>query len=141
MIHVLIVDDHKLVREGITLLVHKAKDIRIVSEARDGFEAITLAEQLQPDVILLDIEMPKLNGLRALQRVSEVAPRARILMLSMRRDEESVRASFNSGAHGYLLKDSGRDELIQAIHDAHNGLRVVSPSVSDFFSTGAADPA
>ncbi len=131
MIRVLIVDDHQLVRQGLAALLMKAKDIEIIGEARDGQEAIEQAQQLRPDVILMDIEMPRLNGLRATAQLTALGNPARVLVLSMRDDEKDVRAAVESGAIGYLVKNSSREELIEAIRAVSIGnpafSRVVAP--------------
>ncbi len=132
MIRVLIVDDHQLVRQGLSALLMKAADIEIVGEARDGLEALDVAQQLGPDVILMDIEMPRLSGLRATEQLTAQRNPARVLILSMRDDEKDVRAAVESGAIGYLVKNSSREELIDAIRCVNGGNRVFSPAVSAF---------
>lgn len=134
MIRVLMVDDHQLFREGLRLLLKKAQDIEIVGEARDGQEAIAQAEQLRPDVILMDIEMPGVNGIQATQRLTTAGTRAQILVLSMRTDERDVREAAESGAKGYLIKNISREELIEAIRSVHKNKPVASPSIARFFS-------
>ncbi len=115
-------------------LLLKARDIHIVGEARDGQEAIDLAQRVNPDVILMDIEMPRLNGLRAADQLKALGHPARILMLSMKTEEKDVRAAARSGAQGFVVKNSSRDELIGAIRSVYQGKRVVSPSIAPFFS-------
>ncbi len=134
MIRRLIVDDHQLVRQGLCALLMKAQDIEIVGEARDGQEALELAQLVQPDVILMDIEMPRLNGLRATAQLAAARNRARVLVLSMRDDEKDVRAAVEAGAIGYLVKNSSREELIQAIRSVYQGHPVYSPSVTGFLA-------
>ncbi len=133
MIRVLMVDDHQLFRQGLRLMLMRAPDIEIVGEARDGKEAIEMAQRLQPDIILMDIEMPGMNGIEASQRLKQMGHPARILMLTMKTGQEDVRRAAQSGADGYVVKNSGRDELIQSIRSLHHGIQVVSPSVSSFF--------
>ncbi len=132
MIRVLIVDDHQLVRQGLMALLIKARDIEIVGEARDGQEAIELAQQKHPDVILMDIEMPRLNGIRATAQLTALGHPARVLILSMRDDEKDVRDAIQSGALGYLVKNSSREELIEAIRCVNQGNPIFSPSVASF---------
>lgn len=132
MIRVLIADDHQLVRQGLVALLMKAHDIQIVGEARDGQEAIEMAERLRPNVILMDIEMPRLNGLRATAQLTAQQHPARVLILSMRDDEKDVHAALESGARGYLVKNSSREELIQAIRCVDQGNPVYSPSIAHF---------
>jgi DNA-binding NarL/FixJ family response regulator len=134
MIRVLIVDDHQLVRQGIVALLIKAKDIKIVGEARDGIEAIELTERLFPDIILMDLEMPRLDGLRATARLKSMGMSARIIILSMKMDERDVRLAAQNGAHGYLVKNISREELIAAIRSVHEGHSVSSPAVAPYFS-------
>ena len=133
MIRVLIVDDHKLFREGVNLLLMAAPDVTIVGEARDGQEAMELAQRVQPDVILMDIEMPKLNGFQATQQLVGGGSAAKVVILSMRTDENDVRTAACSGAKGYLVKNCGREELISAIRLAHQNQPAVSPEVARFF--------
>ncbi len=132
-IKVLVVDDHQLMRQGVLALLRRADNIKVVGEARDGMEALNAAKKLKPDVILMDIEMPRLNGLRAAERLASEGLDAKILVLSMKSDEQTIRDAFQAGALGYLLKDSSREELIQAIHDVYHGKQVSSPSISDYF--------
>lgn len=133
MIHVLVVDDHQLFRQGLSALLMAAKDIEIIGEARDGQEAIELAQQLQPDVILMDLEMPRVNGFAATKQLTAQGHPAQILVLSMRTDEKDVRAAAQSGAIGYLVKNCSRDELLAGIRAARQGNRVVSPNVASYF--------
>jgi two-component system, NarL family, response regulator NreC len=133
VIRVLIVDDHQLVRQGILALLIKAKDIAIVGEARDGQEAIDLAQRLQPDVVLMDIEMPRMDGLRATEQLRAQGFAGKVLVLSMRSDEAPVRQALQTGAAGYLIKNSSREDLIAAIRAVHQGSRVSSPEVASFF--------
>ncbi len=132
MIRVLIVDDHQLMRQGVVALLLKAKDIRIVGEARDGQEAVEMAARVQPDVILMDIEMPRLNGLRATEQLTRDGTPARIIILSMRSDANDVREAMRSGAQGYLIKNSSREDLIAAIRAVSQGRQVFSPEVSSY---------
>ncbi len=133
MIRVLLVDDHQLVRQGVAALLLKANDVKIVGEARDGQEAIDAAQRAQPDVILMDIEMPRMNGLRATEQLKEKGLPSRIVMLSMRTEEQDVRAAARCGADGFLIKNSDREELILAIRTVHQGRRYASPSIAQFF--------
>lgn len=134
MIRVLIVDDHQLFREGLGQLLSQATDIRIVGEARDGQEAIELTQRLNPDVILMDIEMPRVNGLRATEQLTTSKHPARILILSMKEAEPDVHAAAQSGAQGYLIKQCDREELIQAIRSVNEGGLACSPEIASYFS-------
>ncbi len=131
MIRVLIVDDHQLMRQGVTALLMKAKDIKVVGEARDGLEAIDLAEQKKPEIILMDIEMPRLNGIRTTGQLRETGNPARVIMLSMRSDCDDVRQAVQNGARGYLFKNSSREELITAIRIVYEGGTFFSPGLED----------
>lgn len=134
MIRVLIVDDHKLFRQGLSALLYSAADIQIVGEARDGLEAIALAHRLQPDVILMDIEMPEMDGIEATrQLVAEHTP-SKILVLSMRTNAEHVQQAAASGAHGYVVKNSERRQLASAIRSVHAGHVACSPEIAQFFA-------
>jgi DNA-binding NarL/FixJ family response regulator len=132
-IRLLIVDDHQLVRRGLRALLMAAKDIEVVGEARDGQEAIQVALELQPDVILMDIQTPRLDGLQATRQLASTGNPARVLILSMSADEQGVRRAAQAGAWGYQLKNSDRDELIAAVRSIHRGNRVASPAVANFF--------
>ncbi len=141
MIRVLLVDDHQLVRQGVAALLLKATDVKIVGEARDGQEAIDLAERLKPDVILMDIEMPRLSGLRATERLKTNGHKAHVLILSMRTEEKDVREAARSGADGFVIKNSSREELIEAIRMVAQGKIAVSPSIAPFFKRNGNSPA
>ncbi len=136
MIRVLLVDDHQLVRQGVAALLLKAADVTIAGEARDGQEAIEQTARVEPDVILMDIEMPRMNGLRATEQLKAAGAAPRILMLSMRTEEKDVRTAAESGADGFLIKNSDRDELIEAIRTVHQGKTYVSPSIAAFWRRG-----
>jgi DNA-binding NarL/FixJ family response regulator len=133
-IRVLLADDHQLVRQGIEALLMAAKDIEIIGEARDGVEAVELAQRLQPDIVLMDIQMPRLDGLAATRQLVAAGCPTRVLVLSMREDEEAARRAAEAGAWGYQIKNSSREELVQAIRTVYRGVRAVSPAVAEFFS-------
>ncbi len=126
MIRLLIAEDHKLVREGFIAQLMNAEDIVVVGEARNGLEAIELAQRLQPDVILMDIEMPRLNGFRATEQLAALGQPARVLMTSMLDDERNVQAAAECGAAGYYAKGSPAEELQAAIRAVYRG-EVYSP--------------
>lgn len=134
MIQVLVADDHQLFRQGLKALLRGVQDIHIIGEARDGQEAVELAQQLQPDVILMDLEMPRMNGFAATERLTAMGHPARILVLSMRSDETAVRDAAQSGAIGYLIKNCSRHELIAGIRSAYAGDSASSPEIASFFS-------
>ena len=130
MIRVVLVDDHHLVRQGIRALLEKAHDIEVVGEAADGREAVELVERMAPDVLVLDIAMPRLNGIQALERLRGLAVATQVVILSLYSDEATVRRALQSGARGYLLKRSVTEELLLAIRAAHRGGIYLSPSIS-----------
>ncbi len=134
MIRVLVVDDHQLFRQGVYALLMNAGDIEIGGEARDGFEAIEQTRRLQPDVVLMDIEMPRMDGVEATRHILEQHSTAQILMLSMRTGEHEVYEAARCGARGYLIKNCSREELTRAIRTVHEGRKVCSPEIEPFFS-------
>ncbi|HVM60253.1 MAG TPA: response regulator transcription factor [Verrucomicrobiae bacterium] len=121
MTTVLIAEDHHLVRQGIRALLEKDGGIQVVGEAADGNAALEQVQKLLPDVLLMDIAMPQLNGAEAVRRLAAMKLRTRVLMLSMYSDETLVRQALQSGARGYLLKQSVAGELIQAVRTVHQG--------------------
>ncbi len=133
MIRVLIADDHQVVRQGFIALLAPAGDIQVVGEAGDGQEAIERARELHPDVILMDFIMPHMDGLRATRQLRASGETARVLMLSMLDNVESVRESARSGAWGYFLKDGSQDELIKAIRTVYEGKKYASHKVAALF--------
>lgn len=129
-IKVLLADDHSLVRAGIRALLQNMHNVEVVAEAHNGRDAIKLIEQHKPDVVLLDIAMPELNGLDVAARVSKEMPEVKIAILSMHADEEYVLQALRAGASGYLLKDSAPTELEFAINSVSKGETYLSPSIS-----------
>lgn len=120
MIRVLIAEDQQLVRQGLVALLEKAPDIEIVAQARDGLEAVELAERTSPDVVLMDLSMPRLDGFQAAERIRSLKPNARVLVVSMFVDEKLMDEAIQHGVYGYLLKDASRAELIDGIRAAYN---------------------
>ncbi len=131
MIKILLADDHSLVRQGFKMILDAQQDMQIVGEAGNGREAVELAEKLQPDLIVMDVTMPELNGIEATRRLAQVAPRARVLALSMHKDAVYVREILRAGARGYLLKDSVDADLLAAVRSVAKGEGYLSPGVSD----------
>jgi len=121
MIRVLIADDHYLVRQGIHALLEQAPDIKVVGEASDGEEVVDLATSLKPDVVVMDISMPKQDGIAATTKLHEVLSQPRVIVLSMYSNSSLVERALRNGACGYLLKRSAARELVQAVHAAHQG--------------------
>jgi DNA-binding NarL/FixJ family response regulator len=130
-IHILLADDHAVVRQGFKMILAAQPDMEIVGEAGNGREALDLAGQLQPDVIVMDVAMPELNGIEATRRVADVSPRSRVLALSMHKDSVYVREILRAGARGYLLKDSIASDLLAAVRAVARGEGYLSPGVSD----------
>jgi DNA-binding NarL/FixJ family response regulator len=131
MIKVLLADDHALVREGFRMILEAQKDIQIVGQAGNGREAVELAAKLHPDVVVMDVAMPELNGIEGTRRILESSPRTRVLALSMHKDAVYVREVLRAGARGYLLKDSGDADLVAAVRAIAKGEGYLSPSVSE----------
>jgi DNA-binding NarL/FixJ family response regulator len=129
-IRVLLADDHKLVRAGIRSLLEKLSDIEVVAEAGNGLEALRLVEEHQPQVVLMDIAMPDLNGLEATRRLAKDFPDVPVIILSIYSDEEHVYQALRAGAAGYLLKGAAIEELELAIRAAAQGETYLSPPIS-----------
>lgn len=138
-LRVLIADDHPLFRHGIRELLNLAPDIQVVGEATSGEEAITQAEALHPDVILMDVNMPGVNGIEATRRILHVSPHIRILVVTMFEDDATVFAAMRAGARGYILKDAEKENILRAIQAVGNGEAIFSPTIAtrliDFFAT------
>ncbi|MCS6872134.1 MAG: response regulator transcription factor [Anaerolineae bacterium] len=127
---ILLADDHAILRVGLRLLLSAQPDLTVVAEASNGAETLTLAEQTQPDLILLDLSMPALGGLETLPLLRKVAPNARILVLTMHDDDGYLRQALRSGASGYVLKKAVDSELISAIHAVLRGEIYVHPAMT-----------
>ena len=130
MIRVLIADDHALVREGIRYVLDQDPEITVVAEASNGHEAVELALQHSPDVVVLDINMPQMSGLEAAAKLRDLSPDSRLLLLSMHDQAEYVREGLRIGTHGYILKDSAGKDLRDAIRTVHAGEMFFSPSIA-----------
>jgi two-component system, NarL family, response regulator NreC len=130
-IRILLADDHAVVRQGFKMILGAQSDMEIVGEAGNGREAVELAEQLKPDVVVMDVAMPELNGIEATRRLAESVPHARVVALSMHKDSVYVREILRAGARGYLLKDSVAADLVSAIRAVARGEGYLSPSVSN----------
>ncbi len=129
-IHVLLVDDHAIVRDGIKMLLSAQKDIQVVAEAENGEQAIQLAKIHEPDLVLMDISMPVLNGLEAAKEILRICNQTKVILLSMFADEEYVLTAIRSGVAGYLDKQSAAPAVIDAIRSVMNGEAYFSPSIS-----------
>lgn len=130
-ISILIVDDHDILRGGIRAILEKESDFTVIGEASNGQEAVDKAESKKPDLILMDISMPKLNGLQATLRIKKILPGTKIIILSRHCSQEYVYKSLKSGASGYLIKKSAYSELIPAIRTVYQNRRYLSPDVSE----------
>jgi len=130
-IRILLADDHAVVRRGFQMILAEQSDMEIVGEAGNGREALELAAKLKPDVVVMDVAMPELNGIEATRRMAENAPHARVLALSMHKDSVYVREILRAGARGYLLKDSVAADLVSAVRAIAAGEGYLSPAVSD----------
>ena len=129
-IHILIADDHPLFRDGMHGLLDSVADTEVVGEAASGDEAIALAASLQPDVILMDIKMPGINGIQATREIMHTSPRIRILVITMLEDDDSVFAAMRAGACGYLLKGANQAEILRAIRAVANGEAIFGPGIA-----------
>lgn len=141
MIRILVADDHALVREGIRYVLDSEPDFEVVAEAANGREAVDLALQHKPDVVVLDITMPEETGLSAAARLRDLLPSARVLLLSMHDQAEYVREGMKLGTHGYLLKESAGEELRAAIRAVYAGGTFFSPAVVKRLTAAAAPQA
>jgi len=129
-ITILIAEDHTIVREGFRRMLELEGDLEVVGEAQDGRQAVEMAKKLHPDVVLMDVAMPMLNGLEATRQVIKALPATKVLILSAHGDVAYVTNAMESGAAGFLLKQSSAQELYRAIREAHQGKTFFSPSIS-----------
>ena len=144
LVRVLVVDDHPLYRDGMRGLLESVEGMEVVGEATSGEEAIELSESLQPDVVLMDIQMPGINGIDATRRILQHSPDKAILMVTMFEDDDSVFAAMRAGARGYLLKDSRGEKVAVAIRAVAGGEAIFSPGIArrmmSFFSQAPTAP-
>lgn len=129
-IRVLLADDHGVVRKGLRFLLSQDPEIEIAGEAEDGREAVRLATELQPHIVIMDIAMPQLNGLDAAQQITRSSPRSSVIILSMYSDEEFLLRALTAGAKGYLLKDSADADVLRAVHAVAQGRTFFTPSIA-----------
>jgi DNA-binding NarL/FixJ family response regulator len=129
-VRILIADDHGIVRKGLRLQLEQHEEFQVVGEAADGREAVRLAEELSPDVIIMDIAMPNLNGIQATTQLVKKNPNLGVIMLSMHSDESYLTRTLSAGAKGYLLKDSADQDLYRAVQSVSEGKPFFSPSIA-----------
>jgi len=138
-LRILIADDHPLFRHGIREFLNLSPDIQVVGEAMSGEEAMNQAEALDPDLILMDVNMPGVNGVEATRRILHTSPHIRILIVTMFEDDATVFAAMRAGARGYILKDAEKENILRAIQAVANGEAIFSPTIAtrliEFFST------
>jgi len=140
LIRVMLVDDHLMVRDGLKVFLSVYDDIEIVAEAEDGEQAIALCAQVQPDVVLMDILMPNVDGPTATARIRESFPRVQVIALTSFLEEDLVQRALQAGANGYLLKDVHPDKLAQAIRDAHQGRPTINAAAAQVLAQAARQP-
>jgi DNA-binding NarL/FixJ family response regulator len=129
-IRVLIADDHTLFREGVASLLNSIPEIEVLETVEDGKKAIEIAASLQPDVILMDIQMPEINGIDATRKIIQTSPHIGIIVVTMFEDDDSVFAAMRSGARGYILKGADQDDMLRAIHAVARGEALFGPSIA-----------
>ncbi|NNG01485.1 MAG: response regulator transcription factor [Desulfobacteraceae bacterium] len=129
-INILVADDHTIVRQGLARLLEEQPDLKVVGEATNGQTTIKKAEQLKPDVVIMDIAMPRMNGIEAAKRIRKIAPKTKILILSMYSHEYYIHELLETGVSGYLLKDASGRDIINAIHAAMKDETFLSPGIS-----------
>src|SRR5260370_28046165 len=130
-IRILIADDHPLFRDGLRALLESVPDMQVIGEAATGDEALTQAHALQPDVILMDLKMPGMNGIDATRRILNTSPHLHILVVTMFEDDDSVFAAIRAGARGYLLKGAEQEETLPAIRALSHGEAIFGPAIAE----------
>lgn len=130
-IRVLVVDDHPIVRNGLVLMVQYKTGMEIVAEAANGLEAVELFRQYQPDVTLMDLQMPEMSGVTAIATIRQEYPDAQIIVLSTYDSDEEIYQGLQAGAKGYILKNAPVDEIVRAIHIVHSGKKYIPPEVGE----------
>jgi DNA-binding NarL/FixJ family response regulator len=130
-IRILIADDHPLFRDGLRALLESVPDMQVIGEVATGNEVMAQAQALQPDVILMDIKMPGLNGIEATRRILQASPHIRVLVITMFEDDESVFAAIRAGARGYLLKGAVQEETLRAIRSVASGEAIFGPAIAE----------
>ena len=128
-IKILVADDHPVVRDGIVSIIEVEKDMRVVAQAVDGVEAVEMAEKLLPDIVLLDLRMPRLDGLEAIAQIQSRHGPSKVVVLTTFESEQDVHVSLKAGARGYLLKDACRQTLLETIRQVHDGKTCIPPRI------------
>ena len=128
---IVIAEDHTIVRDGLRAMLSSEPDFEVVGEAGDGMEAIRCVNNTSPDLILLDLNMPRMDGISAIKEIKKQSPETKVLALTMHKDEEYILEAFRSGADGYCIKTSSGDEVLSAIRIVTSGRQFVSPDISD----------
>ncbi len=131
MIRILVIDDHEMIRMGLSGILSAQPDLLVCGAAADGSSGVSLAESELPDVVLMDLSMPGIDGIEATRRIMAQSPEARVLMLTWHSDGASVRAAMDAGACGYLLKEATPDALIEAVRAAHRGERPLAEAAEE----------
>ena len=131
MIKIVLADDHRIVRQGVRVLLEGEPDFNIIAEAKDGLDAVHMVERFHPDILLLDLIMPEMNGLEVTRVVRERFPKTNIVILTMHANEAYVLEALQAGAQGYVIKDSSSKELVRAIREAAAGRRYLGPPLSE----------
>lgn len=140
MIEVLIADDHAMVRQGFRAFLEQGCDIKVVGEAADGLETLGLVKELNPDIALMDIVMPKVNGILATRQIQYLGVKTKVIMVSMCSESVLVQQAIHNGARGYILKSSEKEELIQAIKIVHRGKVYFCPEIMEILIARISDP-
>jgi DNA-binding NarL/FixJ family response regulator len=136
---IVLVEDHTILREGLRALLASEPEFEVVGEFGDGREAVAHVAALEPDLVLTDLSMPRMNGIEAIREIRKRAPGAKMLALTVHKAEEYVRAALQAGAHGYLLKDSSHAELLKAARKLLGGRTYISPEIAGLFPDGRDD--
>ncbi|MCF6278787.1 MAG: response regulator transcription factor [Flavobacteriaceae bacterium] len=143
-IRIVLVDDHKLVRNGIKSLLEEEHDLVVIAEGSNGFDALEIVEKENPDILIIDVRMPEMNGIEAVRKMQSINKSTRAIVLSMHDSEDYIMESIKAGASGYLLKDTDKKEFIKAIHTVNNGEKYFSGDISNVivsnFLQNSSDP-
>ncbi|HVO43479.1 MAG TPA: response regulator transcription factor [Aggregatilineales bacterium] len=139
-IRILLADDHDMVRRGLAVFLEAFPDMELVGEAGDGTEAVALCDQVHPDVVLMDVLMPQMDGIEATRRIKTKDPHIQVLMLSSSKDEDLIKSGIQAGAIGYILKNISVEEMAEAVRAAYHGQSTLSPAVTQALVAATARP-